>query len=581
MFTAFRRSTAAVILLAVLACGVHATAPTFADQLAEADEVRSVDPEAFARLLDELSARTDEATSTELEHLRYLKAYRLAYAGRFDLAIREADALFASASAVETRFRAGLLAANSYAATREFAAGLGYMDKSLALMAQVEDRQLRHDGMTVAAVLYNQVGQYELGRDLAEQILLDEPGARSRCFAGYLRMEAMQQLQADPVPSLDAVDELIALCDEQKEALATHLARGQRARMLAAGGRLDEAISSLEDHLAAVEATHYPRLVTEIHSLLGELLLQRGDLDASERFARQAIEGSGASVYSQPVVTAYRTLYEAALQRGQTDQALENYRAYAQADKAYLDDVKARELAFQMARHETIRKEQTIELLNNQNRVLQLEQEVAKQDARNTQLLVALLVVLLGFIGYWAWKTKKMQVSFRRLAETDTLTGISNRHHFSREAEAILARCERDGETATLVMFDLDQFKSINDRFGHPVGDWVLMQVAAALRDCGRHGDPFGRLGGEEFAFLLPAAGAEAGARHAELCRARLATIDSAPTGHDFRITASFGVVDSTRAGYDFHQLLARVDEALYRAKHAGRDRVEQYAEAT
>ncbi len=86
-------------------------------------------------------------------------------------------------------------------------------------------------------------------------------------------------------------------------------------------------------------------------------------------------------------------------------------------------------------------------------------------------LVGSALAGLLGTIALWAWRTKKAQLLFRRLAETDALTGISNRMHFSRRAEEALDYCRKDGEDAGLVMFDLDEFKAINDRFGHAVGD--------------------------------------------------------------------------------------------------------------
>src|SRR5690606_24979849 len=137
-----------------------------------------------------------------------------------------------------------------------------------------------------------------------------------------------------------------------------------------------------------------------------------------------------------------------------------------------------------------------------------------------------------------------------------------------------LDRCQRDGEAVAMVMFDLDEFKSINDRFGHGVGDWVLRQVADACRGCIRRADLLGRIGGEEFAVLLPGATAAEGIVLAEKCREALHRIDTRSTGRDFRISGSFGVADTLRAGFDFNKLLASADAAMYAAKRGGRDRV-------
>lgn len=547
--------------------------PAFEAMLSQADLVRSADPAQFERLLGQLNATIDVANESQRERLAYLKAYHLAYAGRFDLGIEAAKQLFESTSDPTLKFRVGSLLVNSYAATREFADGLRYLERTLAMVDQVQDREVRHHGWTSAAVIYNQVGQYELGRHYADLVLADGATARTACITGYSRLEAVYNLE-----QIDSQDEsvasLLAQCEQAGEPLAGFFLETYRAKFQAAQGHRMQAIGTLEQMLSKVEATQYARLIGEVHSLLAQWKFAEGLADEAEQHAQVAIARSVGIVHSQPLVHAYQTLYAIAMQRGDTAKSLEFLRAYTDADRAYLDGIKARELAFQMVKHETLQKNQTIELLNNQNRVLQLEQQVHAKTQQATRLLIALLAVLLASIAYWAYKTKKMQVSFRRLAETDALTGISNRHHFSRRAEAALEYSQRSGEPAALVMFDLDEFKSINDVHGHAMGDWVLQQVAAVCTASCRKNDLFGRLGGEEFAFLLLGADVAAGLQLARECRERISAIDTGSTGARFRVTASFGVAASANVGYNFHALLARADEAMYRAKREGRDRI-------
>lgn len=575
------RSFVLVLMVAALCLAAphSAASPAFEAMLRQAESVRSADPTQFQSLLGQLNASVGAATPAQRQQLQYLKAYHLAYTGRFDLAIAAAKSLFDEASDVDVKFRAGSLIVNGYAATREFTEGLRYLDQTLALADQIQDAELRHHGWSAAGVIYNQVGQYELGREFAELMLADDPSPRTRCFAGALRLESLYNL--GPLTGQDAsIRTLMQACIDVNEQVAANFARLQLARLRADEGKLSEAIVMLNEHLAEIEATRYQRLIGEVHSLLAELNLAGGYVEEADQHAGKAIERSHGIVHSLPLVAAYRVLYQSALDRGDTSAALDHYRRYAEADKAYLDNVKARELAFQLVKHETQQKNQTIELLNKRNEVLQLEQKVAAQNARNTQLLIALLAVLLASIGYWAYKTKKMQVSFRHLAETDTLTGISNRHHFSRRAEVALEYCRRSGERAAVVMFDLDEFKAINDRHGHATGDWVLQQVAAACRASCRKNDLFGRIGGEEFAFLLIGADLAAGLQLAQECRDRIGAIDTGNTGATFRVTASFGVAASADAGYDFHALLAKADEAMYRSKREGRDRVSVHVPA-
>lgn len=183
-----------------------------------------------------------------------------------------------------------------------------------------------------------------------------------------------------------------------------------------------------------------------------------------------------------------------------------------------------------------------------------------------------LVLPLLGLLLLRALAER--DVALRELAEqavTDPLTGLRNRRGFLAEAEAALARCARAGQAAAVVMVDLDRFKSINDRHGHPAGDAVLRATAASLRAGLRAGDVAGRLGGEEFVLLLPDADLDAAIATADRLRAALTAAVPHPGGG--RVTASFGVAPVE--GLDVSPALSAADEALYRAKQGGRDRVE------
>ncbi|MEO7252032.1 MAG: hypothetical protein ABIW30_05420, partial [Arenimonas sp.] len=378
----------------------------------------------------------------------------MAYEGKYDLAIRDASTLFQEAHNSALRFRAGLLVVNSAAATRQFVDGLRFLDKTLQLQPLVSDQNLRHQGLNVAGIFYNQLGQYEAGRRFAAQVLADRPSARNRCLAGQIEMESLTGLGDAPATD-EAFTGVIDQCSSQGEGVIANLVRADLARKWLSQDKTSQAIALLESHLAEIEATRYPRLIGEINSVLAQLHMARAQTTLAEANAKAAVAVSSGTAFALPVVMAYRVLYEISLSRGDFAQALDNYRHYAEADKAYLNDVKARELAYQHVRQETLQKNQMIELLEGQNKVLHLEQRVAKQQTKNTLLFSSLLALLLASIVYRAYKIKRVQVAFRRLAETDALTGISNRHHFGRQAEAVLAICSRSGQDVGMVMFDL------------------------------------------------------------------------------------------------------------------------------
>ena len=159
-----------------------------------------------------------------------------------------------------------------------------------------------------------------------------------------------------------------------------------------------------------------------------------------------------------------------------------------------------------------------------------------------------------------------------RLAATDELTGLPNRRLFQRALGTELARAKRAGETFGVVLVDLDDFKSVNDDFGHDAGDRVLREFAEVLRHALRETDVAARLGGEEFACLLPATDAEGARVLAERIRADLADRAIAlPDGRAVSITASLGIAAYPEAK-TAEALLRAADLALYRAKAEGKN---------
>ncbi|TLS75956.1 diguanylate cyclase [Mariprofundus erugo] len=170
---------------------------------------------------------------------------------------------------------------------------------------------------------------------------------------------------------------------------------------------------------------------------------------------------------------------------------------------------------------------------------------------------------------------KRMERELERQAHFDALTGLANRRYFLQQAESEIGRCRRYGGTLSLTMFDIDFFKKVNDSYGHDVGDQVLRKVAdwcgTVLRDI----DTIGRLGGEEFAILMPQTDLQQGLDVAERLRMAMAGDGIAlPGGDQLGITASFGVVTLDEGEGDIDALLIRADQAMYRAKKAGRNRV-------
>jgi diguanylate cyclase (GGDEF)-like protein len=163
---------------------------------------------------------------------------------------------------------------------------------------------------------------------------------------------------------------------------------------------------------------------------------------------------------------------------------------------------------------------------------------------------------------------------FEELSMNDALTGLPNRRAFDDRLAIELARGARYGVPCALVMIDLDHFKHVNDRFGHPAGDEVLRRIASRLQAEKRAGDLVARYGGEEFAAILAHADAGAAAAWAERARAAVAA-QRVPWGQaQISLTASFGVAAAPAHGPDAPALIEAADAALYEAKRLGGDHV-------
>ena len=176
-----------------------------------------------------------------------------------------------------------------------------------------------------------------------------------------------------------------------------------------------------------------------------------------------------------------------------------------------------------------------------------------------------------------ALRTKRYQDLLATRASVDALTGLGNRSCFDQRLEQAVAAGLRYGRPACLVLLDLDHFKSLNDRFGHPFGDQVLQAVGELAAASVRPTDSACRYGGEEVALILDEADAAAGAVVAERVRAGIAALAFRPRGEPVLITASFGLASAEHLGgpaqLDGKRLVALADAALYRAKAEGRNR--------
>ncbi len=168
---------------------------------------------------------------------------------------------------------------------------------------------------------------------------------------------------------------------------------------------------------------------------------------------------------------------------------------------------------------------------------------------------------------------KALSEKLSTMAYTDSLTQIYNRLHFAHFLDAEIDKVKRYGGTFSIIFFDLDYFKEVNDNYGHLAGDEVLEKVTEIVAKANRSADIFARYGGEEFIILTPETNLSGALIHAERLRNDIEQYEFKNVGH---ISSSFGVAEFDPDKDDVDSLLARADKALYMAKEYGRNRVEK-----
>lgn len=199
---------------------------------------------------------------------------------------------------------------------------------------------------------------------------------------------------------------------------------------------------------------------------------------------------------------------------------------------------------------------------------------------------ISLLALLLSGFSWWVYRINQrlrqeirarqaVEAKLRRLSETDALTGLSNRRSFNERLEAAWQRFRREQQPFALLMLDIDWFKRVNDRHGHPVGDRVLIELGQRLLAALRSSDHLARTGGEEFMVLLPDTGIDTACHKAEQLRACIGETPFVLDGRDsLKLTLSIGVTESHPADRTVTAPVVRADQALYRAKREGRNRI-------
>lgn len=565
------------IPLAFLLAGpLSAAVPASADAeqlLRRADTIKTSNHAEFTELLKQLDGDVEKLPAEQQWHLRFLVAWEAAYSGDYETATKSLNAIMDQSPSATLRFRAGATLVNMLGIGHRYEEAFARLSQLLDQLPEIDDKEARFQGLAEAAQLYIEAGQYDLALNYSNQLLAENSTGEYACKGRYLVLDARYR-SGKWQDIARQFREGIDVCVEVGGVLFANGIRADMARFEIEQGRAAAAIDLLQKNYADVVGAKYQSLISQFDALLAMAYWKNGQVALAEKFAHDAINSSIRNEYTESLTTAYELLYRIKLQQGDFAAALSWHEKYMAADKADLNDVSTKALAYQVVKQQVQAKKLEVETLGKQNQILQLQQALDRKASEASRLYIALLLSMLAFIAFWAYRIKRSQLRFMRQARRDGLTDIFNRQHFVSSAEQQLQYCKRSARQACLVLIDLDHFKAVNDTHGHAVGDRVLKRAVAACQAHLRSSDIFGRLGGEEFGIVLPDCTLEQALSRAEQIRAAIATAATGEDSPGVPISASFGVATIARSGYELRDLLIDADDGLYRAKREGRNRV-------
>lgn len=558
-----------------------AASPDPVNLLKEADIVRTSDFTAFEKLMtriESLHAENNDFTLSQQQKyfFQFLKGYQNTFNGKVDEAISVYKSIESSSADDTLKLRAISSLVNNYAIKRDFLSGAKAINRLFEYREKVADNQTVNGSFVVAGIFYNQALQFELGLSVANQLLQRDLQARPECFARQLKIEAelgLTQLLSNYDYALDS----IGFCENANEHLVANIIRTFVAESMTTENRIEESLQLLSEAEQETLEIRYQPLIGMHYSLTAKNYLSLEQYGLAELYGEKALAAISDFGFTKALVKALEIMYKSAEQQQHFEKALNLLERFSEAEKAYLNDVKARGLAVQQAKYEVLEQANKIELLDKQNALLKSETALAVKQTQNERLALTLAISLLVVLFVWIYRSRKIQRKLRKLAETDELTGISNRHYFNNRARHYIRQAQMQKQPISFVLFDLDHFKKVNDAFGHQTGDWALKKSVLEAKLLCRSVDLIGRMGGEEFAILLPGCEVNEALKIAEICRNAIENINTLESDHDFKITASFGVTDSAISGYTLEKLFAGADAALYYSKENGRNQVYRF----
>lgn len=554
------------------------TGDVYLAELDRLDDLRLLDFKQFQQGLKEISTLNDKFSPAAMNYFILLKASESALLSNFENTTELLENRLELIQADAIRIRALALLVNSYVLAQQYPKAFEYFARLIDENAEIADEKALVQRLGVIALLYIKLDKFELAQHYLNNIEQLPISEANLCRLYTQKVEALSASAS--LEEFEKVSQAgFELCVKTEEKIAAGFIIAEIIRFNISQLRYDIAIQAYQGFTDTLVLTNYAFLIAKVKALASRAFYYEGQFNQAEILAKEALTLSHNRMSGIPVIEASQSLYQITKSQNRYKEALNYLELLQQAQQEYSDDQSAQLLAYNLALGEIEVKNQRIELLNKDNELLFLQKNIYEQEVKQNRLIVLVLASVLTLATVLAYRGLTGRSRFKKIAEYDQLTGVSNRYHFNNQALIALDYCEKNAKPVALILFDLDYFKDINDTHGHAVGDWALRAVVKTCRNFMRNNDVFGRIGGEEFAVVLPGCQTDKAVLLAEICRDAIAGIDTTDSGKHFSLSASFGVSGSDNSGYQLKQLLADADSAMYSAKAAGRNQVATFSD--
>ena len=411
--------------------------------------------------------------------------------------------------------------------------------KSLELAKEVDNLEEEITSLYNLAATYTEMKDFQQAAFYYDQMLQRSKLSENKAnlYFSYAGLAEIFLVKGKEEVALSYIDEAEVYLKHVQEYYFRTFHFIQKAQILKNLGQIEHAVMELNKAKVMTEKEDFQNvqnLILNIQSLTAKLQAQLGEWEEAYKAQQKYFE-----------------LY---------------VKAHNKDTKRHVEKLK---IKFDTERRETENK-----ILEQDNAIQRLRLKEAQWQRRLQWMVVTFFAMTTCFFMYVILRQRRSRRLLAVLAETDSLTELHNRRFIYTKAEKLFKELRSKGITMSVIIFDIDLFKSINDQYGHATGDDVLRWVASSSKQQMREKDILARIGGEEFLAVLPNVEHDVALHIAERLRLYLAHKPREFNGHMFKVTASFGVATWSETVPSFDQLVANADGALYRAKESGRNNV-------